>query len=145
MTQATMPRGWSTGASAGSRIDTRRVLQYGFGLWAAFFSVGFTLYPLWLGNRVFFQALMGVVLVAASAVTSGAYSTRLDSGFLKHGMVTGIVWPLLCVVMDLMSLSARPQHLVLREYLEQVALPYLAIPIITLAMAQQRARRSARA
>jgi len=114
----------------------RRVLLLGLVAWLAPFVVSFVVFPLRESARPLFESIMAVT-VTATAVTLGlTYLRRVDAGFLREGMLVGLIWLVMCILIDApLMLLGGPMKMALGEYMADIGLTYVSIPIVTLGLA----------
>lgn len=129
--------------SGESPLHAGRILLYGFILWAVVFSVSIGLHAWRVTQQPLFDSAIPVVLALATTLLMTAYLLSVESNFLRHGVATGITWLLVCVLLDALLLLPSPIRISVDEYIEEVALTYSMIPILTLGLAYQRLERSA--
>jgi len=109
-----------------------RTLLYGFLVWLVPFAVGFSIYkPLHESERDIFENAMALVLVLTTVVCSNRYFRKVESGFVKHGLLAGIVWMAVSLALDLPMFSAGPLKRPVGDYMKDIGMAYLVIPILT--------------
>jgi hypothetical protein len=109
-------------------------------LWGVVFAVASALYPWSVVNRHLFDSVMAVVLAATTTCVATAYLRVLHGHILGRAVAAAALWPVTCVVLDLVALMTAPPRLSIGEYLESVGLSYVMIPPIVLGLAYQRLR-----
>jgi len=124
----------------GTRVSLPRVCLFGFFLWALVFAAGMAMYTWRIQERALFESAIAVVLAAVTAGLTTLYLARLGRMWRRHAIAIGIVWPSLCVVLDAPLFSEGPMRMSLSDYLMDIGVTYLMIPIITSAMLYQAAR-----
>ncbi len=109
---------------------------YGFLAWLVPFVVSFAFYTREGKLTIdlhFFKTIMIVVGSAFASYLLIRYFKKVNSGFLKEGIIVGIVWFLLNIVLDLLILipmSGMP----VSDYFTQIGLRYLAMPAMSIAV-----------
>jgi hypothetical protein len=77
--------------------------------------------------------------VAATNVTvMTLYLARISSAFLAHGALCGVLWVAENFVFDFIAFSIGPMQLGFAEYVQDIGVTYLMIPVITVGLAWQR-------
>ncbi|MBK6932048.1 MAG: hypothetical protein IPH12_14755 [Saprospirales bacterium] len=111
----------------------KKLLLWGFGLWAAVFAVAFVLFPLRQAEPVFFETLISIALAGCTALATRFYFEDLKDGFFRAGIQAGVVWMLVNLAVDLiLFLPESPMQMPFPAYVKDIGLTYLIIPIITL-------------
>jgi len=109
----------------------KSMLLYGVMLWLVPFIASFALYPVHTGNRPLFETIMSIIIVGSAVLFTNLYFRKLDSDFIKEGVMVGIIWAAICLAFDLpVFLWGFKQTLA--GYLGDIGLVYLIIPIITI-------------
>lgn len=123
------------------RVSLPRVCLYGFFLWALVLAAGMAMYRWRVHSRPLFESMIAVVLAAVTAGLATLYLERLEARWRRHAIAIGVVWPVLCVVLDAPLFGAGPMRMSVPDYLKDIGLAYLMIPIITSALAYQAAKQ----
>jgi len=120
-------------------ISWGRAIGYGFLVWLIPFVVAFLVFFLHESARPLFESIMAVT-VTASAMTFGiAYMKRLDGRCLKEGLSLGVLWFLICILIDApLMLLGDPMKMTVAEYMSDIGVTYLIIPIVTLGLGTVR-------
>ncbi len=110
----------------------KKALLFGVLLWLVVFVVGFLAFPLRDSNRPLFESIMPVALSICVVFLSTLYLKHVRDGFLKEGVLLGLMWLVISVVIDApMFLFGGPMKTTLSGYLSDIGATYLSIPIIT--------------
>lgn len=107
------------------------VLLYGLLLWLVPFIVAFLLFPIRENDRPLFESMMPVVVTISVVVFSMLYFKKVDTAFFKTGILLGVIWFLMSVVIDLFMFSSGPMKMGLTDYIKDIGLTYLIIPSVT--------------
>jgi hypothetical protein len=120
----------------------RRALGLGILMWLLPFIVAFLVFPFRTSWRALFESVMALTVSVVAVWLGLAYLRRLPSVGLKDGTFVGLAWWVMCVAIDLPMFSAGPMEMSLAEYMADIGLTYVMIPVITtgLGLAYQRAR-----
>jgi hypothetical protein len=121
----------------------RRALILGVLVWFVPFLVAFLIFPLRESSRPLFESIMPVALAAIVAVLAGWYFGRDTQASLREGLLLGVLWLGISVVIDApLMLLGGPMQMTIGEYLGDIGVTYLMIPVITSGMAAALARAS---
>jgi hypothetical protein len=112
----------------------RKALLFGLGIWAIPFVVAFLIFPLRESWRALFESIMPVVVTLATVSFGVVYFKKVESGFLKEGVVVGALWLLISVVIDLPLMLSGPINMSLVDYMADIGLTYLIIPAIMIGL-----------
>jgi len=110
----------------------KKVLLFGFLVWLVPFVISFLIFPLKESNRGLFESIMPVVISISAVIFSILYFRRLQANFLKEACLLGIIWLAISVVLDLCLFMEGPMKMSLAEYMMDIGLTYLMIPIISI-------------
>jgi hypothetical protein len=104
---------------------------FGFLLWLIPFAVSVLIFPLRTSQRPLFESIMPVVIAIWTVFFSILYLSGKKSDLLKEGILIGIAWLLISIVLDLMIFIEGPIKMPLWDYVADIAVTYLMIPTIT--------------
>jgi hypothetical protein len=108
-----------------------KLVGFGFLIWLIPFLVSFVIFPLRNTNRPLFESIMPVVLVLAVMIISVLYFKKIEKESLKEGLIAGVLWFVLSLVIDLMLfLPASPMQMSFSDYMIDIGLTYLIILMI---------------
>ena len=112
-----------------------RIVLYGVALWLVPFALSFALFGIHDTDRSLFESL--ITLTGVGLAILAAYFNFRDAPHptLREGLVVGLVWAGISIAIDL-PIFLLGFHLGLLNYLEDIALTYLAFPIIAVGVAQ---------
>ena len=120
----------------------RRVLGLGLVTWLAPFVVAFLAFPFRESARPLFESVMAVTVTTAAVVLGLTYLRRVDGGSVREGILLGVIWFLMCVLIDApLMLFGGPMKMTFGEYMADIGLTYVSIPVVTMGLAAARARR----
>lgn len=121
-------------------VAPRKALLFGFLVWITAFVVAFAVFPVRESSRPLFESIMPVVLAAATVFFAHRYFKGVRARFAKEGLLLGLVWMGINVAIDLpLMLSPSPMQMRLPEYVADIGLTYVLIPIITTGIGMGRA------
>lgn len=125
-------------------MNWKRIAGYGIVLWLAPFAVAFALFGVRQDNRPLFESLITVIGVGCAVAASVHFFRNVQETGLAPGLGVGIAWTAISIVIDL-PIFLGVFRMPLMEYAADIALTYLAFPLITtgvaMAMAMGRASR----
>jgi len=108
-----------------------KLVGFGFLIWLIPFLVSFVIFPLRNTHRPLFESIMPVVLVFAVMIISVLYFKKIEKESLKEGVIAGVLWFVLSLVIDLMLfLPASPMQMSFSDYMVDIGLTYLIILMI---------------
>lgn len=115
--------------------NSKKAFIFGFLTWLLPFIFSFFFYNgegELLINYDVFKSMMVVVSVTIAIVFLIQYFKTVKGNFLRNGGYLGVIWFVINLLLDiviLLPLSGMP----MQEYVNQIAIRYLAIPVITTA------------
>jgi len=108
-----------------------KLVGFGFLIWLIPFLVSFVIFPLRNTNRPLFESVMPVVLVLMVMIVSVLYFKKIEKESLKDGVIAGVLWFVLSLVIDLMLfLPASPMQMSFNDYIMDIGFTYLIILMI---------------
>lgn len=116
----------------------RRALLFGFLVWLVPFVVALVAYPLKESWRSLFESIMPVTLTLVVVPCAVVYLRRVRSGLLKEGILLGVLWMAMSVMIDLPLMLNPPMNYTLIESAADIGLTYVMMPIITIGIAAAR-------
>jgi hypothetical protein len=111
-----------------------RAVLYGLAVWVIPFVVALAIKPLRESSRPLFESIMPVTVAAATAVFGWSYFRRVHRHYLREGILLGLLWMAMCILIDLPLMLSPPMSWTIGQYVADVGLTYLLIPMITIAM-----------
>jgi hypothetical protein len=113
---------------------------FGFLVWLFAFVVSVLIFPLHETERPLFESIMPVALALATVTLAALYFRRVRTAFLREGVILGLLWLAINVVIDLLLFIWGPLKMTPGDYVKDIGLTYLMIPIITAGMGYVLAR-----
>ena len=108
-----------------------KLVGFGFLIWLIPFLVSFVIFPLRNTNRPLFESIMPVVLVLTVMIISVLYFKKIEKESLKEGLIAGVLWFVLSLVIDLMLfLPSSPMQMSFSDYMMDIGFTYLIILMI---------------
>ena len=131
--------------------STKKAVLFGFLVWLIVFLVGVFAFPLKVTNRPLFESIMPVAITLWTVLFALRYFARVDRRFLLEGILIGFIWLIINIGIDIpLFLVGGPMKMTPFEYVSDIAVAYLIIPIVTIGFgwlagkkAKQRRDRSA--
>ena len=110
-----------------------KVGLFGFLTWLIAFVVAVLIFPLRTSQRPLFESIMPIVITLAVVFFAILYFKNLKTGFLQEGLLLGVAWLLINVIIDLpLFLLESPMKMSFAEYMMDIGVTYLIIPVITI-------------
>jgi hypothetical protein len=112
--------------------NVKLAVMYGFFIWLVPFILSIIIFPIHEQDRPFFESIMPVTLVAVTVYFAVKYFKAVKSmDTVQEGLLLGILWMLICVVIDLPLFSFGPMKMPFVNYWKDIGFTYLLIPVIT--------------
>ena len=111
-----------------------RNILYGFLSWLIPFVVAVFFYTregVLTIDIFLFKTIMILVGSISAAFLLVSYFKKIDSNYLKEGIVVGIVWFSINILLDLLVLIPM-SGMSIADYVPQIGLRYLVIPVMTI-------------
>jgi len=108
-----------------------KIVLYGCLLWLVAFLVSVALSPIRETQRALFESIMPVVIALGTVFFSIIYLRKREVDFLQEGILLGVIWFALNIGLDLPFFLRGPMAMPLSEYVKDIGLTYLIIPVIT--------------
>ena len=108
-----------------------KVALFGLICWAVPFLVSVLIYPLRESQRPLFESIMPVVVAVSAMTLSIIYFLKVEDAFLRAGILIGIAWLIINVGLDLLLFMQGPMKMTLADYIKDIGITYLIIPVVT--------------
>jgi hypothetical protein len=110
----------------------RKAILFGFFIWLVPFVVAVVIYPLRESSRSLFESIMPVVVTAVTVPLAVRYFRQVTHDHVREGASIGVLWLVMCLVIDApMMLFGGPMQMTIGEYMGDIGLTYVIIPVIT--------------
>lgn len=110
----------------------RRAIGLGFLAWLIPFVIAFLVFPWRESARPVFESVMAVTVTGTAVVLGLGYLRRVSGMQAREGMVVGVVWLAMCVLIDApLMLLGGPMQMSLGAYVGDIGLTYVSIPLVT--------------
>lgn len=122
-------------------MDWKRVVSLGVALWLVPFLVAVVLFGVRADNRALFESLITVTGVTCAVAAALWYFHDRAGGGPREGGLLGAAWPAISILID-MPIFLVALQMALPDSVADIALTYLAFPVITtgIALALQQSR-----
>jgi hypothetical protein len=112
--------------------SVRKAILFGFFIWLVPFVVAVVIYPLRESSRSLFESIMPVVVTAVTVPLAVRYFRQVTLDYVREGASIGVLWLVMCVLIDApMMLFGGPMQMTVGEYMGDIGLTYVIIPVIT--------------
>ena len=120
-----------------------KIILFGFLVWLIPFLVAFVIFPLRTSMRPLFESIMPLTLTIVVIILAYYYLKNIEVDFVKEGAIIGIVWFIIDIAIDLvMFLPASPMQMSFADYMMDIGLTYVMIPVITIGMGYMAKNKS---
>ncbi len=120
-----------------------KIVLYGFLAWLIPFIASFLFYSREGGLTIdvfLFKSIMIIVGSISAAFLLISYFKRVDADYLKEGIMVGVIWFGINILLDLMVLIPMSGMLI-TDYFTQIGLRYLVIPAMSITVGATLANR----
>ena len=117
----------------------KRAFAYGFLVWLMTLLVSMALFPLKRSWPVLFDSIMPVALALCAVIFANRYFQRCAASSLREGVWLGAIWVVMNWLLDWPLFSNGPMKMSMVNYIADIGLTYLMLPIITVGIAYQAA------
>lgn len=119
----------------------RRAVLYGVTVWLVPFVVAFLIFPLRASNRPLFESIMPVAIALVVVVLAVSQVRRAGRASIRDGVLLGVLWLVISTAIDApLMLLGGPMRMTIGQYVADIGVTYLMIPIITTGIATAAAR-----
>jgi hypothetical protein len=125
-------------------VSLKRGSLYGLGVWVVPFVVAIAIFPLREAERPLFESIMPVAVGCATLLFALLYLKNVQSGFSKEFMLLGWLWFAISIAIDLLMFMQGPMQMAFSDYVKDIGVTYLLIPVITFGIGSA-AQRTAKA
>jgi len=110
----------------------KKALLYGCLVWLIPFIVSILIFPIKTSLPSLFESIMPVIITICVVFFSILYYRKLEANMLNEGIMLGIVWFAISLVLDLLMFMWGPMKMTFANYMMDIGLTYLIIPAITI-------------
>lgn len=116
----------------------RRAVVLGVLVWLVPFAVAVSIMAIKDTWRSLFESLMAVTVAACVVAAALVYLRGAQQYSAREGLALGCLWLAISVGIDLPLMLSPPINYSLSEYVADIGVTYLMMPIITTGMASMR-------
>jgi uncharacterized membrane protein YpjA len=118
-----------------------RQIGFAFLAWFIPFAASVCLYPIKRSHGPIFDSLMGIILTGSTVLLFAIESRRVMRGQFIHAMKVGLAWVIANWFFDAFMFGGGPMKMSLGQYISEIGISYLMIPVITMGMGISASRR----
>lgn len=112
-----------------------RLAKFGFGSWLLTFVASVCLFPFRESSRPLFETLVGVCLAISTVLFTVLYFRKVKADYLREGALLGVAFLACNIVFDLFLFMEGPMKMSLADYMQDIGLAYLAMPVVSIGTA----------
>ena len=121
----------------------RKAIGLGVLVWLVPFVVAVAIFPIRESSRPLFESIMAVAVTATAVGFGLLYMKGATGGFAAEGLRLGILWLVISVAIDApLMLFGGPMQMSLGQYVADIGVTYLSIPVVTWGLGVARSRAS---
>ena len=111
-----------------------KICLFGFLIWLIPFIMSFFIFGLHEDYRPLFESIMAVTVTLSVVIFSILYFKTVDKDYIKEGVIIGMIWLIINLIIDLiiMVLLESPMQMSIGDYMMDIGLTYVIIPVITI-------------
>lgn len=109
----------------------KTAISFGVLVWLLPFVFSVLIFFLHTKERPLFESLMSVFGVFTAVLFTNLFFKNKDKN-LKEGIVLGLIWVLISLSFDFLFFIVGPIRMGVADYVKDIGISYLAIPIITI-------------
>lgn len=118
-----------------------KAIGFGALVWLVPFVIAFAAFPLRDPARAVFESIMSVAVAFAAVLFGVLYLRGVEGSAVREGLVVGVLWFAMCVAIDApLMLLGGPMRMSFGEYMGDIGLTYVGIPVITAGLGWVRSR-----
>jgi len=118
----------------------KRAFAYGFLVWLLTLLVSMAIFPLKRSWPALFDSIMPVALAMCAVMFANRYFQLCAARSPREGVWLGAIWLVMNWLLDWPLFSNGPMRMSMVNYIADIGLTYLMLPIITVGIAFQAAR-----
>jgi hypothetical protein len=113
----------------------KKAIIFGILVWAAPFAISLLISNIRENNRILFESIMPVIVAGSVVIFALLYYQKASAVSVWEGLTLGLIWFAVSFLIDLVMFSSGPMKMPFTDYVADVGLVYLMIPIITVGFA----------
>ena len=118
----------------------KRALAYGFLVWLLTLLASMAIFPLKRSWPVLFDSIMPIALALFAVMFANRYFQHCAASPLREGFALGAIWLVMNWLLDWPLFSFGPMRMSMVNYMADIGLTYLMLPIITVGIGFQATR-----
>jgi hypothetical protein len=111
-----------------------RAFLYGLAVWAIPFAAAMIIFPIRENERPLFESIMPIAIALAVVIFAVIYLKNLEMNFSSEGFWLGILWFIMSIAIDMILFSWGPMKVSFSDYMKDIGVTYLMMPVITVGM-----------
>jgi hypothetical protein len=112
------------------------VIVKGFLVWLVPFVIALPLYQLRVSERALFESVMAVTLALTTVFFGLSHMTRMRG--VVQALKIGFIWMAISIAIDAVMFSQGPMKMSLPDYMKDIGLTYLMMPVIMVGLVYRR-------
>ncbi len=118
-----------------------RAIGLGVMVWLVPFAVAFLVFPLHESSRPLFESIMAVAVTGTAVAFGLLYLMQVEAGGVGEAIRLGVLWFLIAMTIDApLMLLGGPMKMSFGQYMADIGVTYLCIPLVTLCIGIARSR-----
>lgn len=97
-------------------------LVYGSVLWVIPFGAAVMLFQVRNNQRPLFESFMPVLLAICAVVLADLYFCKVATRFVREGILLGVIWLAISIVIDLLMLMWGPMQMSFADYMMDIGI-----------------------
>jgi hypothetical protein len=119
-------------------------ILYGLAVWAIPFVVAIMIFPLRETERPLFESIMPVFVTLGAVLFADLYFKKVEGDFVKEGILLGLIWLAINLAEYPLMFMYGPMKMAFADYVKDIGITYLIIPVITIGCGLLLQNRSAK-
>jgi len=111
-----------------------RELAFAVAAWLVPFVVAVSIQSLKSSQPRHFESIMAITLAATIVLLGCVYLRKATGPFAARGVRIGLVWTVANLALDAPMFSGGPMQMSFAEYMADIGIAYLMIPVITIGL-----------
>src|SRR5262249_28189409 len=111
-----------------------REIGFAFLAWLIPFAASVCLFPLKTSREPLFDTLMGVTLTSSTVLLAVLYFRQTTTNYVGQGLRIGFTWAMANWLLDGLMFSSGPMKMSFSQYVMDIGIAYLAIPVMTVGL-----------
>jgi len=108
----------------------KKALLFGFLLWFFPLMFSFAIFQVHEKNLPLFESLIAIVLTGSTILFNTLYIKEKKKNFLPESILLSLLWVTISLFFDVMIFIIGPLKMPIGEYVADIGLTYLLIPIV---------------